>query len=118
MKRSYVNIRRRSGRSKANKSLLEHLHFGVPHGSRRVVPRDAPVGHRRGNNPVEYVFFIPRDAPVGHRRGNNPVEYVIPRDAPVGHRRGNNPVEYVIFYFIFFFVTRTHKKQCRILIEV
>ena len=20
-------------------------------------PRDAPVGHRRGNNPVEYVFF-------------------------------------------------------------
>ena len=39
---------------------------------------------------------------------------IIPRDAPVGHRRGNNPVEYVIF----FFVTRSHKKQCRILIEV
>ena len=44
-----------------------------------IIPRDAPVGHRRGNNPVEYVFvfvIIPRDAPVGHRRGNNPVEYV------------------------------------------
>ena len=80
------------------------------------------MGHRRGNNPVEYVFIFifPRDAPVGHRRGNNPVEYVFlfPRDAPVGHRRGNNPVEYVIFLFIFFFVTRSHKKQCRILIEV
>ena len=37
-----------------------------------------------------------------------------PRDAPVGHRRGNNPVEYVFFIF----VTRSHKKQCRILIEV
>ena len=90
------------------------------------------MGHRRGNNPVEYVFFIfvtrshkkqcriliPRDAPVGHRRGNNPVEYVFififPRDAPQGHRRGNNPVEYVFFIF----VTRSHKKQCRILIEV
>ena len=62
-------------------------------------------------------ILIPRDAPVGHRRGNNPVEYVIffiPRDAPVGHRRGNNPVEYVFFIF----VTRSHKKQCRILIEV
>ena len=23
-----------------------------------VIPRDAPVGHRRGNNPVEYVIFI------------------------------------------------------------
>ena len=84
-------------------------------------PRDAPVGHRRGNNPVEYViFFIPRDAPVGHRRGNNPVEYVIfiTRDAPVGHRRGNNPVEYVFIFFIFIFFTRSRKKQCRILIEV
>ena len=85
-----------------------------------LIPRDAPVGHRRGNNPVEYVF--PRDAPVGHRRGNNPVEYVfiffIPRDAPVGHRRGNNPVEYVFIFFIFIFVTPSHKKQCRILIEV
>ena len=53
-------------------------------------------------------ILIPRDAPVGHRRGNNPVEYVfiffIPRDALVGHRRGNNPVEYVIFFFIFFFL--------------
>ena len=80
------------------------------------------MGHRRGNNPVEYVFVIPRDAPMGHRRGNNPVEYVfiyfIPRDAPVGHRRGNNPVEYVFIFFIFIFVTRSHKKQCRILIEV
>ena len=42
---------------------------------------------------------------------------LFPRDAPVGHRRGNNPVEYVIF-FIFIFVTRSRKKQCRILIEV
>ena len=28
-----------------------------------IIPRDAPVGHRRGNNPVEYVFifiFLPR----------------------------------------------------------
>ena len=85
-----------------------------------LIPRDAPVGHRRGNNPVEYVFLFPRDAPVGHRRGNNPVEYVFifPRDAPVGHRRGNNPVEYVFIFFIFIFVTRSHKKQCRILIEV
>ena len=66
----------------------------------RIVPRDAPVGHRRGNNPVEYVFIF------------------IPRDAPVGHRRGNNPVEYVFIFFIFIFVTRSHKKQCRILIEV
>ena len=41
-----------------------------------------------------------------------------PRDAPVGHRRGNNPVEYVFIFFIFIFVTRSHKKQCRILIEV
>ena len=75
------------------------------------------MGHRRGNNPVEYVFVIPRDAHVGHRRGNNPVEYVfvIPRDAPVGHRRGNNPVEYV---FIFIFLPRSRKKQCLILIEV
>ena len=88
----------------------------------RVMPLQ---GHRRGNNPVEYVIFIfvPRDAPVGHRRGNNPVEYVFfiflfPRDAPVGHRRGNNPVEYVFIFFIFIFVTRSHKKQCRILIEV
>ena len=24
----------------------------------------------------QLVYFIPRDAPVGHRRGNNPVEYV------------------------------------------
>ena len=64
-----------------------------------VIPRDAPVGHRRGNNPVEYVFV-----------------FVIPRDAPVGHRRGNNPVEYV--FVIFIFVTRSRKKQCRILIEV
>ena len=39
---------------------------------------------------------------------------LIPRDAPVGHRRGNNPVEYVFFIF----VTRSHKKQCQILIEV
>ena len=23
-----------------------------------LVPRDAPVGHRRGNNPVEYVFIF------------------------------------------------------------
>ena len=23
-----------------------------------------------------FALFIPRDAPVGHRRGNNPVEYV------------------------------------------
>ena len=23
-----------------------------------LIPRDAPVGHRRGNNPVEYVFFL------------------------------------------------------------
>ena len=64
------------------------------------------------------LILIPRDAPVGHRRGNNPVEYVFPRDAPVGHRRGNNPVEYVFIFFIFIFVTRSHKKQCRILIEV
>ena len=63
--------------------------------------------------------FIPRDALQGHRRGKNPVAYVfIPRDAPVGHRRGNNPVEYVFIFFIFIFVTRSHKKQCRILIEV
>ena len=59
-----------------------------------------------------FFFFIPRDALPGHRRGNNPVEYVFPRDAR--HRRGNNPVEYVFFIF----VTRSHKKQCRILIEV
>ena len=39
---------------------------------------------------------------------------IIPRDDPVGHGRGNNPVEYVFFIF----VTRSHKKQCRILIEV
>ena len=39
---------------------------------------------------------------------------LFPRDAPVGHGRGNNPVEYVFFIF----VTRSHKKQCRILIEV
>ena len=66
-----------------------------------IIPRDALQGHRRGKNPVAYVFFIPHDAPVGHRRGNNPVEYVIlfPRDAPVGHRRGNNPVEYVFIIF-------------------
>ena len=57
-------------------------------------------------------YIYPRDAPVGHRRGNNPVEYVFPRDAR--HRRGNNPVEYVFFIF----VTRSHKKQCGILIEV
>ena len=28
-----------------------------------IFPRDVPVGHRRGNNPVEYVFifiFLPR----------------------------------------------------------
>ena len=64
--------------------------------------------------PLSVYLFIPRDAPVGHRRGNNPVEYVIffPRDAR--HRRGNNPVEYVFFIF----VTRSHKKQYRILIEV
>ena len=68
---------------------------------RNLIPRDAPVGHRRGNNPVEYVFI-----------------FFIPRDAPVGHRRGNNPVEYVFIFFIFIFVTRSHKKQCRILIEV
>ena len=44
---------------------------------------------------------------------------IFPRDAPVGHRRGNNPVEYVfLFIFIFIFVTRSHKKQCGILIEV
>ena len=53
-------------------------HAKMPAG--HLVPRDAPVGHRRGNNPVEYVIiffiFVPRDAPVGHRRGNNPVEYV------------------------------------------
>ena len=67
-----------------------------------LFPRDAPVGHRRGNNPVEYVFFL----------------FLFPRDAPVGHRRGNNPVEYVFIFFIFIFVTRSHKKQCRILIEV
>ena len=42
---------------------------------------------------------------------------IIPRDAPEGHRRGNNPVEYV-FFVIFIFVTRSRKKQCRILIEV
>ena len=72
----------------------------------------ACVGHRRGNNPVEYVF--PRDALQGHRRGNNSVEYVfIPRDALQGHRRGDNSVEYV-----FIFLPRSHKKQCRILIEV
>ena len=72
------------------------------------------------NQPFQ-TTLIPRDAPVGHRRGNNPVEYVFiffPRDAPVGHRRGNNPVEYVFIFFIFIFVTRSHKKQCRILIEV
>ena len=23
-----------------------------------ITPRDAPQGHRRGNNPVEYVFFL------------------------------------------------------------
>ena len=76
------------------------------------------MGHRRGNNPVEYVFVIPRDAPVGHRRGNNPVEYVfvIPRDALQGHRRGKNPVAYV--FFIFIFLPRSRKKQCLILIEV
>ena len=67
----------------------------------RIIPRDAPVGHRRGNNPVEYVF-IPRDVPVGHH-------------PPVGHRRGNNPVEHV---FIFIFLPRSRKKQCLILIEV
>ena len=51
---------------------------------------------------------------MGHRRGNNPVEYVFfPRDALQGHRSGKNPVAYV---FIFIFVTRSHKKQCRILI--
>ena len=74
-----------------------------------IFPRDAPVGHRRGNNPVEYVifFFVTRS----HKKQ---CRILIPRDAPVGHRRGNNPVEYVIF----FFVTRSHKKQCRILIEV
>ena len=41
---------------------------------------------------------------------------LFPRDAPVGHRRGNNPVEYVFLLFIF--VTRSHKKECGILIEV
>ena len=25
---------------------------------RILIPRDAPVGHRRGNNPVEYVFIF------------------------------------------------------------
>ena len=111
--------------------------FGRPQASFTFIPRDAPVGHRRGNNPVEYVlFFFPRDAPVGHRRGNNPVEYVFlfPRDAPLGHRRGNNPVEYVFLFprdalqghrrgnnsveYLFIFLPRSHKKQCRILIEV
>ena len=30
-----------------------------------------------GNSTVAFYFLlIPRDAPVGHRRGNNPVEYV------------------------------------------
>ena len=47
-----------------------------------------------------------------------PAGHLVPRDAPVGHRRGNNPVEYVFIFFIFIFVTRSHKKQCRILIEV
>ena len=84
------------------KTCLFYKHFCVKNWFRStpIIPRDAPVGHRRGNNPVEYVIFI-----------------FIPRDAPVGHRRGNNPVEYVIF-FIFIFVTRSHKKRCRILIEV
>ena len=71
------------------------------HKNEHVIPRDALQGHRRGKKPVAYVFiFIPRDAPLGHRRGNNPVEYVF------------------LFFFLFFFVTRSHKKQCRILIEV
>ena len=78
-----------------------------------LVPRDAPVGHRRGNNPVEYVFFI-----FVTRSHKKQCRILIPRDAPVGHRRGNNPVEYVFIFFIFIFVTRSHKKQCRILIEV
>ena len=46
-----------------------------------------------------------------------PAGHLVPCDAPVGHRRGNNPVEYV-FFLIFIFVTRSRKKQCRILIEV
>ena len=28
------------------------------------IPRDAPVGHRRGNNPVEYVFIFFRVMPL------------------------------------------------------
>ena len=110
-----------------------------------LIPRDAPVGHRRGNNPVEYVFFrvMPlwgidavtirlsmfffffRVMPlwgidaVTIRLSMFFFLFLFPRDAPVG-RRGNNPVEFVffIFIFLFLFVTRSHKKQCGILIEV
>ena len=82
-------------------SFSDVLHVNLSHVLYYIIPRDALQGHRRGKNPVAYVFiFIPRDAPVGHRRGNNPVEYVF------------------LFLFIFIFVTRSHKKQCRILIEV
>ena len=84
-------------------------HAKMPAG--HLVPRDAR--HRRGNNPVEYVFFI-----FVTRSHKKQCGILIPRDAPVGHRRGNNPVEYVFIFFIFIFVTRSHKKQCRILIEV
>ena len=102
-------------------------------GKYTIVPRDAPVGHRRGNNPVEYVFlFFFRVMPLwgidavtirlsmffrvmpGIDAVTIRLSMFFPRDAPLGHGRGNNPVEYVFFIF----VTRSHKKQCRILIEV
>ena len=38
-----------------NKATFMH-HAKMPAG--HLVPRDAPVGHRRGNNPVEYVVFF------------------------------------------------------------
>ena len=38
-----------------NKATFMH-HAKMPAG--HLVPRDAPVGHRRGNNPVEYVFIF------------------------------------------------------------
>ena len=73
-----------------------------------IIPRDAPGGHRRGNNPVEYVVSIFIFLPRSRKK-----QCLIPRDALQGHRRGNNSVEYV-----FIFLPRSHKKQCRILIEV
>ena len=77
-------------------------------------PRDALLGHRRGKNPVAYVFISIFILPRSRKRQ---CLILIPRDALQGHRRGKNPVAYV-FIFILFILPRSRKRQCLILIEV